>query len=1407
MRKETINTFSDGMSLDLNPLGTPAKTLTNCLNGTLVTYNGNELTLQNDMGNVEVGTAALPKGYVPVGMKEYGGIIYVASYNPETKKGQLGCFPSPQQIYVSEAAQTVLDINLEKSFLIEEKFWNKIPIIDKNEYKEEIFKDFTTQEAKIFNTGDKFIIKTDSPFSDVLREAIDNNIVVIKLFIIPTNGEKPIDISSCEKQDLRLYQEVNSQWQKSLWIFQNDGNRYIDSTEDQSNGEVLIEKRLPFETILSTYREFLQVYPGPQGTLEIVFEFNTFKLFNLYRKYQQVGSNFNVQFIGEAFADDTDPCNIVNQRHLEPLVLSGNINRIQHNIKNCSIISTQSNQLVAYTDNQSISGNETLYYDIMPTSKYGALKLFNNSFLKSGELTNSGILAAHNKITNWDFEIDTDAITLKWTYTTFTSDPEIDHMRIVLIPLDTIKNKTKDQIDQFYITGNNTPTDNPNIYKVHKLLYSGDFEDRIEFVDQHIEHNYIYLCRLDIIYNNGNVINGQEYKLLYTGTFFNNKDVQQFNYTNRPQVEITPELQVEQSYIIKSFNYITLLEDENGKIQESEPKEIVTANDVMFLADHDKYYNKIIGIILNAECEITSTLSVNCDRFVKYGDEETEMHPYYAGNFNSEQTLDACSQSGKIICTVKDETKYIYEGDGDEQTVKELQDRVEQASLVTGSGEVNLDGATIVYTKNGNTYQNTSTIKIHRGIISRLGQEDFYEVCLEGLFPVYDPDDTLYNEKLFGFQIEDDGSLSNIIGGENFIGLSMWLAKNRALNASTSVKDSMLTVERTYSSKTGLSRYDFKGNAGTPYHYGSYISEGVGIVNYGSEGTSRIESMEKSNYAPIQIIASNEYERVWDKSYWDGRVDGRICNLMVLPHSEFGENLRKEFDTAIDEDGYSEGVPLGTEKHYGRIAIQIRNSYISGVKDNVGDRKRNLFKVSKGNSRGMYILWRSQYGYQIMNIATPIDIESNQTPTELITVQPSGKKLNVSWDTNGGKNKTYPASETHLRADHMLICLLSQILITKKRNTSLLLNAPNIAQIYQTLSFKTKGLLTINNNTNPVITLNGENIEVLLKILLQNNILDESDIFIPEFYVQKYSNGYIDCGGKITNSTDRFGLVNLEDLFYAEGTPEFSTVTAEQRLNIYPGIINKVLGMYLCQLKKDKLGLYQINTDLVDQNDKFYKVFLPTIHSHTNKEGAKYSFKNTNTYKQILEGFAYNDVLFPLTRVLKEQGHEVSALNSQEDVEQPFFNLLYYNSIDLKFEMEPSNDKQFVMHGVDCGCPVPVDYCHGFAFITLFGDQSRYLDASVYARNVLNYTTFSSVDFNLGYTNSHDIDGKYRCNCYDVFGKNRRSFVWRTLPSGSNQFKLGTEDWSTSKVTQAWGQRELNVSDTAEEVTNAKDKN
>lgn len=98
MTQITSNTFTDGLMTDLNPLNTPKTVLTDCLNGTIITYNGNEFTLQNDLGNVKMNNIYFPSGYVPVGMKEYGGIVYVALYSPSTEECQIGSFPSPQTI-------------------------------------------------------------------------------------------------------------------------------------------------------------------------------------------------------------------------------------------------------------------------------------------------------------------------------------------------------------------------------------------------------------------------------------------------------------------------------------------------------------------------------------------------------------------------------------------------------------------------------------------------------------------------------------------------------------------------------------------------------------------------------------------------------------------------------------------------------------------------------------------------------------------------------------------------------------------------------------------------------------------------------------------------------------------------------------------------------------------------------------------------------------------------------------------------------------------------------------------------------------------------------------------------------------------------------------------------------------
>lgn len=89
MKQQTVNEFKDGLNLDLHPLVTPKTVLTDNLNGTFITYNGNEFCLQNDRGNKNV--AKLTKGFVPIGIKEHNGIIYIISVKGNL--AEIGTYP------------------------------------------------------------------------------------------------------------------------------------------------------------------------------------------------------------------------------------------------------------------------------------------------------------------------------------------------------------------------------------------------------------------------------------------------------------------------------------------------------------------------------------------------------------------------------------------------------------------------------------------------------------------------------------------------------------------------------------------------------------------------------------------------------------------------------------------------------------------------------------------------------------------------------------------------------------------------------------------------------------------------------------------------------------------------------------------------------------------------------------------------------------------------------------------------------------------------------------------------------------------------------------------------------------------------------------------------------------------
>ena len=86
MKKESVNTFSEGLNYDLNPITTPNNVLTENINGTFITFNGDELALQNDAGNTKIlipettnEYVTLTRGFYPIGVKEYGGVLYIVS--------------------------------------------------------------------------------------------------------------------------------------------------------------------------------------------------------------------------------------------------------------------------------------------------------------------------------------------------------------------------------------------------------------------------------------------------------------------------------------------------------------------------------------------------------------------------------------------------------------------------------------------------------------------------------------------------------------------------------------------------------------------------------------------------------------------------------------------------------------------------------------------------------------------------------------------------------------------------------------------------------------------------------------------------------------------------------------------------------------------------------------------------------------------------------------------------------------------------------------------------------------------------------------------------------------------------------------------------------------------------------
>ena len=167
-RQEATNIFSDALMSDLHPINTPKSVLTDCLNGTYITYNGNEFILQNDMGNYKLKNCRLPVNFIPVGVKSYADILYIVSYNPITKEVEIGSYPAPQSIFTTdnEPSKIANENNLAPfQWEVTKLEWEYNELITQKKKALFVFTDANEETFKL-NPGDEFKFTGDLPILD-----------------------------------------------------------------------------------------------------------------------------------------------------------------------------------------------------------------------------------------------------------------------------------------------------------------------------------------------------------------------------------------------------------------------------------------------------------------------------------------------------------------------------------------------------------------------------------------------------------------------------------------------------------------------------------------------------------------------------------------------------------------------------------------------------------------------------------------------------------------------------------------------------------------------------------------------------------------------------------------------------------------------------------------------------------------------------------------------------------------------------------------------------------------------------------------------------------------------------------------------------------------------------------------
>ena len=544
-KEETINTFNQGMIMDINPIVTPNDSLCNALNATLVTFNGNENALQCDMGNGRVETAYLPEGYVPIGTTELGGIIYIVSYNPLIDKCQIGSFPSPERsiFQTSNGGVKLIDCN---------QFYENEYVTGKNGVKYYFVKNYSQKiqlSDNYLNPGDKYQI--------TINDENGNSIVSSKYDVLSAFNQSNYNTELSPKY-LKLNVvsisdngKMNNLNDTLIW-YEDKSKKYYMRLGEIQEGDIDEYRDL----IKSNYNTFQSKL---KGNLGIVAQLECINSFDIAWDAEKDGNNWNIKFLTNWTYDNESSRNSINlygiyysdgksqnihiindypQLDKDGNIVSGNTDIL--NGERVFLDPNHNNDITKIRQNDGTDSqfkivpglvgdpkkDTILDINIMPVMPYGIIKWLernikiNISKLGTGEISliqykyfigdqnvqfNYGLEAYPelNKqvkgVTISFYEIDQNILAglANWP---------IDGDRVIDNGWETSLANVPNLSDAKYVIENNG-----------QASYSGYFSEK--FSRDNLDLNYIYLTEISINYNNEKNI--KYYRIFYNSDIFN----------------------------------------------------------------------------------------------------------------------------------------------------------------------------------------------------------------------------------------------------------------------------------------------------------------------------------------------------------------------------------------------------------------------------------------------------------------------------------------------------------------------------------------------------------------------------------------------------------------------------------------------------------------------------------------------------------------------------------------------------------------------------------------------------------------------------------------------------------------------------------------------------------------------